>query len=64
MNAIHQTKYVVRVTIQAAIKSLNQAIEDMPFPVTPKDREVRDAAVASVQRLIEALQAELPAVSS
>jgi len=59
MRPQHQTKYVVRTAIEGALKALNQAVDDMPYPVTPEDHEVREAAYASVQRIKDALLLEL-----
>lgn len=64
MRPQHQTKYVVRAAIETSLRELNQAIEDMPYPVTPEDHEFREKAVDAVIRLQIALRAELPLVNS
>jgi hypothetical protein len=64
MRVIHQTKYVVRVTIERSIRALEQAVKDMPYPVTPEDHAFHKEAVEAVERLKSALQLELPLVSS
>lgn len=63
MRPQHQTKYVVRTAIEGALKALDQAVDDMPYPVTPQDHELHKEVCSSVRRIKEALLLELPSVS-